>query len=134
MIVPAVLLGSPLPEFTLFIMIYGIVGYIKHSEIPWHGWFGKWVIQSPRDHHIHHSKLREHHDLNYANNFAIWDHLFGTYCNGSNFNSVLGVEQDYFNKDGVVRDTVAAQWRSMTGIVDYVRPNRSDKGTPRVEP
>lgn len=133
MIIPAVLLGSPLPEFTLFIMIYGIVGYLKHSEIPWHGWVGKWLIQSPRDHHIHHSKVREHHDLNYANNFAIWDHLFGTYYNGTNFDSVLGIEQDYLNKDGVLKDTIATQWRFFVGFVDFVRRKKQTDRNPSTQ-
>lgn len=120
MAVPAVILGIPTAEFTVFVTIYGIIGYVKHSNIPWHGWVGKWVIQSPVDHHIHHSKVREHHDTNFANNFAIWDHIFGTYYHGTNRNSVLGLDVPYFNKDGVVADTVGTQMRFLSSLVALV--------------
>ncbi|TGX50362.1 sterol desaturase family protein [Sphingomonas gei] len=111
MTVPAIVIGVPVVAFPLFMTIYGLIGYVKHSRIPWHGWIGKWVIQSPRDHLIHHSKIQEHHDTNFANNFAIWDHLFGTYYTGSNFKPVLGLEANPFNRRGAIVDTCQTQFR-----------------------
>ena len=106
MVFPAVLLGVPVGEFPIFITLYGIIGYIKHAEIPWHGWFGKYVIQSPVDHYIHHSKLTEHHDANFGNVFAVWDHIFGSYYHGTNRTGELGVSDTEFNTASVVHDTV----------------------------
>lgn len=118
MTVPAVLLGIPIVDFPLFLTIYGLIGYVKHSQIPWHGWVGKWIIQSPRDHLIHHSKIIEHHDTNFANNFAIWDHLFGTYYKGSNLEPVLGLDDNPFNRRGAIVDTLQAQFRFLCALRD----------------
>jgi len=37
------------------------------------------LFGGPQYHRIHHSRLPEHHDKNYAASFPIWDWLFGTY-------------------------------------------------------
>jgi len=38
-----------------------------------------WVVDGPQLHRIHHSRLREHFDRNFAAFFPIWDVLFVTY-------------------------------------------------------
>ena len=38
------------------------------------------VLVGPQLHRLHHSKLRQHHDKNFAQFFAFIDVLFGTYC------------------------------------------------------
>jgi sterol desaturase/sphingolipid hydroxylase (fatty acid hydroxylase superfamily) len=38
-----------------------------------------WLINCPQVHRIHHSRLSEHFDRNFAAYFPIWDVLFGTY-------------------------------------------------------
>lgn len=98
MIIPGVILGNPVGEFALFITIYGIIGYFQHSNIPWHGLLGKYIIQSPRDHWIHHSRLKEHHDKNFGATFAFWDHIFGTYYHGRNRNPKLGLDGNNYNE------------------------------------
>jgi sterol desaturase/sphingolipid hydroxylase (fatty acid hydroxylase superfamily) len=37
------------------------------------------VFNGPQGHRIHHSRMREHYDQNFAAFFPIWDVLFGTY-------------------------------------------------------
>jgi sterol desaturase/sphingolipid hydroxylase (fatty acid hydroxylase superfamily) len=37
------------------------------------------LFNGPQGHRIHHSRVREHYDKNYAAFFPIWDVLFGTY-------------------------------------------------------
>jgi sterol desaturase/sphingolipid hydroxylase (fatty acid hydroxylase superfamily) len=37
------------------------------------------LFNGPQGHRIHHSRVREHHDQNYAAFFPIWDVIFGTY-------------------------------------------------------
>jgi sterol desaturase/sphingolipid hydroxylase (fatty acid hydroxylase superfamily) len=62
--------------------IYNIVSlynYVTHANIDLG--FGRWsvALNSPRYHRIHHSALAEHHDLNFAALFPIFDVLFGSY-------------------------------------------------------
>ena len=103
-VIPIFLLGRPVGDFIVFFAFYNSIGFFKHSRLPWTlGWFGKYIIQSPRDHWIHHSKSREHHDKNFANNFAIWDHIFGTYYNGDNQNAELGLNKNNLNQN-YIRD------------------------------
>ena len=37
------------------------------------------LFNGPQGHRIHHSRMREHFDQNFAAFFPIWDVLFGTY-------------------------------------------------------
>lgn len=111
MVVPALLIGVPTTEFALVMITFGAIGLVKHSAIPWHGWFGKYVIQSPRDHFIHHSRVPEHHDKNFANYFPIWDHLFGTYFEGDVDGAALGLDRDYFNQTDPFRESIATEIR-----------------------
>ena len=47
------------------------------------GWFGRWVVISPAAHRIHHSNRPEHYNRNFSNFLTIWDHLFGTWHEGT---------------------------------------------------
>ena len=38
-----------------------------------------WLVDGPQLHRIHHSKLAQHYDRNFAAFFPIWDVIFGTY-------------------------------------------------------
>jgi len=38
------------------------------------------IFAGPQVHRIHHSKLRQHQDRNFAAYFPIWDIMFGTWC------------------------------------------------------
>jgi sterol desaturase/sphingolipid hydroxylase (fatty acid hydroxylase superfamily) len=42
------------------------------------GWFNR-IMSNPQVHRIHHSKLPEHLDKNFAGYFPLWDVIFGTY-------------------------------------------------------
>lgn len=111
-LVPAILLGVPAADYPIFISVYGIVGYFKHSRVPWRlGWFGNWVVQTPHDHWIHHSRHEEHFDRNFAIVFTFWDKLFGTYYRGPLVNTDVGLDGGDFNRRGVVRDFIAVQFR-----------------------
>ena len=111
MVVPALLLGLPTTEFAIVAIAFGAIGLVKHSAIPWHGWFGRYVIQSPRDHLIHHSRVPRHHNKNFANYFPIWDHLFGTYYEGDADGARLGLDRDYFNQTDPFRESIATEIR-----------------------
>jgi sterol desaturase/sphingolipid hydroxylase (fatty acid hydroxylase superfamily) len=42
------------------------------------GWLS-WLVDGPQVHRIHHSKLPQHFDRNFAAFFPLWDVIFGTY-------------------------------------------------------
>ena len=50
-----------------------------HANIRLHLGPASLLLGNPQLHRIHHSRVREHHDRNYAPFFPIWDVLFGTY-------------------------------------------------------
>jgi len=50
-----------------------------HANIRLHLGPATVLLGNPQLHRIHHSRVREHHDRNYAPFFPIWDVLFGTY-------------------------------------------------------
>lgn len=57
------------------------IGFVlHHSHVPLH--FGPWIgriIVSPLQHQVHHSSLPQHLDKNFAEFWAFWDVLFGTF-------------------------------------------------------
>jgi sterol desaturase/sphingolipid hydroxylase (fatty acid hydroxylase superfamily) len=64
---------------------------LAHSQLPWdYGWFGRWIVQSPRVHQIHHSAADEHRDMNFAT-CPLWDHLFGTWYAGERAPEGFGI-------------------------------------------
>jgi sterol desaturase/sphingolipid hydroxylase (fatty acid hydroxylase superfamily) len=64
----------------------GMAGYIIgawpvffHANLRIHLGRASVLFNCPQVHRIHHSRLREHYDQNFAGFFPIWDVLFGTY-------------------------------------------------------
>ncbi|SFZ78890.1 Sterol desaturase/sphingolipid hydroxylase, fatty acid hydroxylase superfamily [Chitinimonas taiwanensis DSM 18899] len=77
--IPAALLGVPPQQYILAYLALQALGYLKHSNwcTNW-GWFGRWVVQSPAAHRLHHSNHSEHHDCNFSSILQIWDIFFST--------------------------------------------------------
>ena len=77
--VPTALLGVPPQQYLVVQLLLQSLGFLKHSNLDanW-GWIGRWLIQSPRAHHFHHSSRPEHFDANFASIFQFWDVIFGT--------------------------------------------------------
>lgn len=44
----------------------------------------EWIFITPRMHFVHHHRDPRYSSSNYGFNFAIWDHLFGTYIDADN--------------------------------------------------
>ena len=63
----------------LYFVFYAINGFFQHSNIELRfGWLN-YIISSPQLHRWHHSKLPQESNMNYGNNFIVWDLLFGSY-------------------------------------------------------
>ncbi len=76
---PAALISVPADHFFIFILFIKSIGPLKHSNITsnW-GLIGRYLIQSPGAHRIHHSINPVHHNTNFASLFQFWDILFRT--------------------------------------------------------
>ena len=90
--IPLFFVKPPSAEmFAAFTVANQMLALLQHSELPWTlGWLGRWVIASPANHQIHHSIDEEHRDLNFST-CPLWDHMFGTWYNGSNRPSGYGI-------------------------------------------
>jgi sterol desaturase/sphingolipid hydroxylase (fatty acid hydroxylase superfamily) len=76
---PLAILGAP-AEVMIYVNVLVVgIGFLIHSKIDadW-GWVGRWVIQSPNHHRLHH-KLDMSHPTGHFAVAPIWDRLFGTW-------------------------------------------------------
>jgi sterol desaturase/sphingolipid hydroxylase (fatty acid hydroxylase superfamily) len=60
-------------------MVFAGWTYFFHSNLRLNLGRFSWVLNAPQTHRIHHSRLPEHYDKNFAAFFPIWDVIFGTY-------------------------------------------------------
>jgi sterol desaturase/sphingolipid hydroxylase (fatty acid hydroxylase superfamily) len=77
--VPAALIALPVQHFIVIHTLAKTVGLLKHSNLlsNW-GWFGRYVLQSPAAHRVHHSSDPAHYNANFGSLFQFWDVVFGT--------------------------------------------------------
>ena len=62
-----------------YVAFYMMGSNLRHSHI-WMG-FGpvlSYILISPAQHQVHHSRAALHHNKNYGEIFAVWDFMFGT--------------------------------------------------------
>jgi hypothetical protein len=105
------------------LIIRSFIDRMQHSMVNWtYGWIGRWVVFSPIGHRIHHSMEREHWDKNYGDMFVIWDRLFGTYYNGNNINTEVGVTNNIYNQ-GLVWDVFQSISLSYASLLNSVKTN-----------
>jgi sterol desaturase/sphingolipid hydroxylase (fatty acid hydroxylase superfamily) len=78
--IPTVLVLGIDPPAIFWSVIFGqIWEMFTHANVrcfvaPWAA-----VLCNPSIHRVHHSRLRQHHQCNFAQNFTVYDMLFGTY-------------------------------------------------------
>lgn len=70
---------ATLLNVSVFALLFGFTGSFRHYHVQFHypRWLSKW-LHSPVMHHVHHSYLEKHWDMNFAAITSIWDRLFGT--------------------------------------------------------
>lgn len=77
---PLAMLGSSVEVWVMYYLLDAAWDYFIHSNLRISlGPFRKWIV-GPQYHRVHHSRLAEHVDKNFADRFVIWDRLFGTAC------------------------------------------------------
>lgn len=110
-IVPMVMLGTPLDQLFILTVLRSMLGKMQHSMVDWNfGWIGKYIIMSPVAHRIHHSPYPEHWDKHYGHTFIFWDRLFGTYYHGAFVNDRVGLSNTTDNQHGLIYDILMGQW------------------------
>jgi len=93
------LVGAGAPELFGVVAARSVLAGLKHSAVQWHwGWFGKYGLQSPYLHWVHHSVDPAHHNSNYAGLFAIWDVAFGTHLDTGDRIEQIGLAEADLNR------------------------------------
>ena len=104
------------PDSVIFVglVIGNFVVFCQHSELPWDwGWVGRWIFASPLNHQVHHSIDDEHRDTNFSN-CPLWDHVFGTWYDGTKAPSRYGILDVAYAQQPVaqfLRDTWTFYWK-----------------------
>ena len=90
---PAVLLGSTRGALADIGIVIAVIRLVIHSRIDSDfGWVGRWIIQSPRHHRLHHSFNRMPFN---AGLMPIWDKAFGTWRNTTSAPMRIGTVTPY---------------------------------------
>ncbi len=76
--IPLAVMGSPATVWAAYYLISAVWDYFVHSNLRISLGPLKYVLVSPLYHRLHHSSERRHFDKNFADQFVIWDILFGT--------------------------------------------------------
>ncbi len=119
--VPLAILGAD-PAVMLYVnVLVSTIGLIIHSRIDsdW-DWFGRWVIQSPNHHRLHH-KLDMAHPTGHFAIAPVWDHLFGTFYGARGGydpspSLPIGVDRPYRHGFWVVPDLLRDYWDFWRGF------------------
>ena len=101
---PLAVLGAP-PEVMIYVNVLVVsIGFLIHSKLEsdW-GFAGRWLIQSPHHHRLHH-KLDMTHPTGHFAMAPVWDHLFGTYYDQGAKGLPIGVDTPYRHGLFVPRD------------------------------
>ena len=76
-------IGMTMPQLLLYELFLLPVIFFHHSNVRLPQRIDRrlcWFIVTPGMHWVHHSRLRQETNSNYASVLPIWDRLFGTYC------------------------------------------------------
>jgi sterol desaturase/sphingolipid hydroxylase (fatty acid hydroxylase superfamily) len=95
------------------------LGFLIHSKIDSNfGWIGRWIIQSPQHHRLHHALDWITVPTGHFAQAPIWDHLFGTWRGEADQTLPIGVDTAYRHGFWIVPDLVRDYWdfaRSLGG-------------------
>jgi sterol desaturase/sphingolipid hydroxylase (fatty acid hydroxylase superfamily) len=121
-VLPVALLAPPAKEVALLTLLVAVIGPLKHSGMDWGwGWFGKYVVQSPRAHRIHHSIEPQHHNKNYASIFSFWDHFFATWSKDETSTPAVGIVGNELNHNGTIWDMAHCYDSSLRSVLLSIR-------------
>ena len=131
----AVLGASPLVMVTVNVMVIAL-GFLIHSKIDSNfGWVGRYIIQSPQHHRLHHQLDYITTPTGHFGMAPVWDHLFGTWRGECDQTLVIGVDTPYRHGFWLAPDLVrdyADFWKGWAllaaRLLGRPSPNRSAAG------
>lgn len=93
--IPLPLLGAT-PEAMVWVnVVTGVLGFVIHSRMEsGFGWVGRWFLQSPLHHRLHH-KLDMSTPTGFFGMTPLWDRLFGGWSEDRRPNVAIGVDTPY---------------------------------------
>ena len=119
---PMAVLGASAEAMIYVNVLVVSLGFLIHSKIDsdW-GWFGRYVLQSPNHHRLHH-KLDMSHPTGHFSMAPIWDRLFGTWHGDADPSLPIGVStpygHGYFVPADMARDYLHFWWGLVGGRND----------------
>ena len=117
--VPLMFLAPSVETLFLLFAWQSFLRMLIHSRIPsnW-GWVGRWLVQSPMDHRMHHIRdMSEGQGMNYSL-LPLWDRLHGTWRPGGYPSLEIGVDD---KDDRSYRHGVWVMPDLVRDYVDFVR-------------
>jgi sterol desaturase/sphingolipid hydroxylase (fatty acid hydroxylase superfamily) len=119
-IFPMIALGVPLDAIIDIGMLVASINYLNHSRIDWDfGWFGRYVIQSPRHHQLHHVRVaRKVCNLSIV---PIWDRLGGTWQDVPVGAISIGTTKAYRHGAFIIPDLLRDYWDFLVNIGRWFR-------------
>jgi sterol desaturase/sphingolipid hydroxylase (fatty acid hydroxylase superfamily) len=136
---PMIILKVPDSVLLVALVAGNFINFCQHSELPWDwGWIGRWIFGSPLVHQLHHSIDPEHRDTNFSN-CPLWDHVFGTWYDGSKMPSGYGIPDNVY-EERPLRQFLRDGWTLYTRLgaflllparkaISWVRPPSSGEAS-----
>ena len=114
--IPMPLLGAT-PEAMIWVNVVTVaLGFVIHSRIEsGFGAIGRYVIQSPLHHRLHH-KLDMRQATGFFGMTPIWDHLFGGWSERREANIAIGVDTAYRQGFWLLPDLLRDYWDFWKGL------------------
>ncbi|MET0546198.1 MAG: sterol desaturase family protein [Caulobacterales bacterium] len=110
---------APSAEAMLAIFVLtGFLRFVVHSRIPSNfGWAGRWLVQSPVDHRMHHILDMSQGQGGHYSLLPLWDQLFGTWRGGGAADLEIGVDdQAYRHGLWVFPDMLRDYWQFLKEV------------------
>lgn len=121
------IMGVPFWMVMLYQTLSAVMSQFNHANIRLPKWLDNalsWVIVSPDMHKVHHSHYQPETDANYANIFAIWDRLFGTFVVIADTTAIrYGLDEYQESRYQKVGPLLKAPWEK---IETYPSPTKSE--------
>jgi sterol desaturase/sphingolipid hydroxylase (fatty acid hydroxylase superfamily) len=116
--IPMPLLGAS-PEVMIWVNVITIaLGFVIHSRMEnSFGWAGRWLVQSPLHHRLHH-KLDMSTPTGFFSMTPLWDRLFGGWSEEATPNIAIGVDTPYRHGLWVAPDLLRDYvdfWKGLVG-------------------
>jgi sterol desaturase/sphingolipid hydroxylase (fatty acid hydroxylase superfamily) len=130
MVFPMLLLGVQAPSLIWWTLLLSWHARLYHANVRMN--FGplRYIFVTPQSHRIHHSREREHYDLNYGAMLSIWDYLFRTQYRRYDVYPETGIDDEKFPGETAqsVAGVLTAPLRQMLYPFRQLWPGRKGVG------